>query len=191
MSSISTTQQTPLIPRAVATVSRGAGYLGGIGVLVLMLHVVTDVLLRFTINTTAPGTLEISQYWYLPAVIFLGMAIAYRNDDHISAPIIYDRLSSRMQKELHSVAALLSIAFLLGMAWWGLDEAITQMRQGAIGIGSEVSIWPPRFLVPISSLLFAVEIVLRLLRDLTPSRHDRPSVTAGGAENVSTQGGNP
>lgn len=182
--------ETALVPRAVAAASQIAGYLGGLGVIVLMLHVVTDVLLRFTVNMTVPGTLEISQYWYLPAAIFLGMAAAYRNDDHISAPIIYDRLSSRLQKELHTVAAALSIAFLLAMAWWGLDEAMTQMSQGAIGIGSGVSIWPPRFLVPIASILFAAEIVIRLLRDFDAGHPRPPGTTAELDEQVLAEGGN-
>ncbi|WP_157983978.1 TRAP transporter small permease [Nesterenkonia muleiensis] len=159
-----------LIPRIVAAASRAGGYLGGIGVMVLMLHVVADVALRFTVNRTMPGTLEISQYWYLPAAIFLGMAAAYSNDDHISAPIIYERVSSVLKREFHLIAAMLSIVFLLAMAWWGFEEAMTQMRQGAIGIGSGVSIWPPRFLVPLCSLLFASEIAVRLVRDLRAPR---------------------
>lgn len=177
-----------LVPQAVAMASRAAGYAGGVGVVVLMLHVVTDVVLRFTVNRTMPGTLEVSQYWYLPAAVFLGLAAAYRNDDHISAPIIYDRLSTRLQAELRTVAAVLSIAFLLAMAWWGFEEAMTQMRQGAIGIGSGVSIWPPRFLVPLCSLLFAAEILIRLLHDLGGRRSHHRGDTAEPGHQLQTEG---
>src|SRR5699024_1779201 len=134
------------------------GVLGGIGIVMLMLHVVLDVSLRFLLNKPIQGTLEFSQFWYMPIIVFLGLAIAERTDQHISAPIVYDRLSPRLKIELTIVSTVLSVALLIGFAWYGYQEALTHLQQRSAGIVSEVPIWPARFLVPIGCVMFALEL---------------------------------
>lgn len=161
MSESSPTDARP--PRGVlARISGFFGYLGGIGILVMICHVVLDVVMRYFFNQTAPATLEVSQFWYMPIIVFLGMGVAQRTAQHISAPIIYDRLSPRLQFEFTVIGTALSVALLLGYAWYGLEEALQLMRQGAIGLGSGVPIWQPRFLVPLGATLFAVELIISL-----------------------------
>jgi len=146
------------------------GLTGGLGVLSLMLHVVLDVAMRSLFNQPAPATLEVSQFWYMPLIVFLGLAIAERTDQHISAPIVYDHLSSRLKLEFTIIGTALSVALLVGMAWYGFEQAMTLMKQGAIGIGSGVPIWQPRFLVPLGSILFALELTARLVRHIRDYR---------------------
>ncbi|MDO9175513.1 MAG: TRAP transporter small permease subunit [Actinomycetota bacterium] len=82
----------------------------------------------------------------------------------------------QLKLEFTIVGTVLSVALLLGMAWFGLEEAMTLMQQGAIGIGSGVPIWQPRFLVPLGCTLFAVELISRLVHRIreyrTASRED-------------------
>jgi TRAP-type C4-dicarboxylate transport system permease small subunit len=144
-------------------ITNAAGVFGGIGILLLLLHVVADVASRHVLNRPLHGTLEISQYWYMPIIVFLGLAIAERTDQHISAPIIYDRLKPGLQLELAAIATVLSVLLLTGFAWFGFEEAVTLMQQGAAGIVSQVPIWPTRFLVPLGSLLFALEIIAKFI----------------------------
>ncbi len=139
------------------------GIIGGIGILLLLFHVVGDVVARFAFNKPFNGTLEISQYWYMPIIVFLGLAMAERTDQHVSAPIVYDRLKPRLKIEFSVISMLLSVLLLIGYAWFGFEEAMTLMRQGAAGIVSEVPIWPTRFLVPFGSLLLALEIIAKFI----------------------------
>lgn len=151
-------------PSLLEKITNFFGLLGGLGVLLLMLHVVADVVMRMVFNKPISGTLEISQYWYMPLIVFLGLAMAERTDQHISAPIVYDRLTPKLRLEFLAIGTFLSIALLIGFAWYGLEEAMTLMNQGAAGIVSKVPIWPTRFLVPIGSVLFALELVAKFFR---------------------------
>ncbi len=146
------------------------GVIGGLGVLLLMLHVVLDVAMRYLFNQPAPATLEVSQFWYMPLIVFLGLAIAERTDQHISAPIVYDHLSPKLKLEFTILGTALSVALLAGMAWYGFEQAMNLMKQGAIGIGSGIPIWQPRFLVPLGSALFALELIARLVRHISEYR---------------------
>lgn len=158
-------EQAPLrtAPSVLERITNAAGIFGGIGILLLLFHVVADVTSRHAFNRPLYGTLEISQYWYMPMIVFLGLAMAERTDQHISAPIVYDRLRPRLQLEFAAIATVLSVLLLVGFAWFGFEEAVTLMNQGAAGIVSQVPIWPTRFLVPLGSLLFALEIIAKFI----------------------------
>jgi TRAP-type C4-dicarboxylate transport system permease small subunit len=158
------------------------GTVGRIGVVLLMLHVVADVVMRFAFDTPIVGTLEFSQFWYLIVIAFLGLALAERRDDHIAAPILFDRLSTQMKKEFTVIGSVLTIVLLLAIAWWGWEEAVTQMDQEAAGIVSGLAIWPPRFLVPIGAVAFAIELLLRRFGPKQPQENteqESPDIESG------------
>lgn len=150
-------------PSVLERITNVVGIIGGIGILLLLFHVVADVVARFAFNKPINGTLEISQYWYMPIIVFLGLAMAERTDQHISAPIVYDRLKPKLKIEFSFISMVLSVLLLFGFAWFGFEEAMTLMKQGAAGIVSEVPIWPTRFLVPFGSLLLALEIIAKFI----------------------------
>ncbi len=156
--------------RTIARVTNLFGLVGGLGVALLMFHVVYDIGGRLFFNKPAVATLEISQYWYMPILVFFGLPLAERVHEHISAAIVYDRLSPRMKMEFTVIATVITVAILVAMAWFGYEEAMTLMHQKATGIASGVPIWPMRFVVPICSLLFAAEVVLRAIRTFTELR---------------------
>lgn len=164
-----TMPRSPL-ERGIARLTNLFGYIGGAAVALLMIHVVIDVGGRLLFNSPAPATLEVSQYWYMPLLVFFGLPLAARVHEHISAPIIFDRVSPRLQVEFTIIAGVITVGILLAMAWFGWEEAITLMDQNALGIASGIPVWPPRFVVPLCSLLFAAEVVLRTLTAISDYR---------------------
>lgn len=166
-------------PSLLERITNFVGILGGVGVLLLLFHVVADVVARFAFNKPINGTLEISQYWYMPIIVFLGLAMAERTDQHISAPIVYDRLKPRLKIELSCISMILSVLLLAGFAWYGFEEAVVLMEQGAAGIVSQVPIWPTRFLVPFGSLLLALEIIAKFIAQVKQLRRAAQEEAAG------------
>lgn len=162
--------------RVVARLSDLFGYLGGTAVALLMVHVVIDVTGRMFLNTPAPATLEVSQYWYMPLLVFCGLPLAARVHEHISAPIVFDRVSPKVQLEFTLIGSVITVAMLLAMAWFGLEEAMTLMRQGATGIASGIPIWPVRFIVPLATSLFAAQVVLHAIHAVAEYRTNSAAV---------------
>lgn len=140
----------------------GLGWLGRVGVFLLMMHVVSDTFLRYAFNNPLPGTTEYVQHWYMVGIAFLGFAAAERRGEHIEAPLIYDRLPATVQREFTFIAVLLTIGVLLLVAWWGWDEAMTQMERGERGGAARTTIWPTRFFVPIGAIALVGELIPRL-----------------------------
>ena len=147
----------------VEGLSRGVsslGLLGYAGVLMLMLTVVADTVLRYAFNSPIQGTIEYVSYWYMIPIGFFGMVLAERDNEHIEAPIVFDRLPVAIQREFTAITKVLFVIFLLGVAWWGFDEAMKQYAVRERGGAAGVTIWPTRFFVPLGAVALAIEVVL-------------------------------
>lgn len=161
------------MPKALSTVARtvgrwlssaavALGWFGRAGVFLLMIHVVLDTFLRYAFNSPLPGTTEYVQHWYMVGIAFLGFAVAERRGEHIEAPLIFDRLPPTLQREFTFVSVLLTIGVLLFIAWWGWEQAMTQLERGERGGAARTTIWPTRFFVPLGALALAIELIPRL-----------------------------
>ena len=95
---------------------------------VMMLHITVNAVLRTVADEPLPNTLEYVQYWYLPAVAFLGFIAAQRRGQHMAADLIYTRLPKAAQRVVLPVMLLMSSVLSAGFAWFGWDEATARVR---------------------------------------------------------------
>lgn len=170
--------------RIIGILTTISGVVSGVSIVFLMLHVVLNVVGRHFFETPIPGTLEFSQYWYIAAIVFFGLAIAQRRDEHISAPILFDRLSPGLKTEFTIVGGGLTVLLLFAIAWWGWQEAAAQMALGATGTVSNIAIWPPRFFVTIGCVTFLLEYMFRIHATIEVARERSSSDVKNDAEGV-------
>lgn len=117
---------------------------------VMILHVSLNAILRTWFQTPIANTLEITTYWYLPIIAFLGFIAAAQRGQHISADLIYRILPHGSKKFVLSTLFLVSSVVCFGFAWFGLQEALHAMEiRKTAGVGGVIS-WPTYFLVPIA-----------------------------------------
>lgn len=122
----------------------------------MMLHITANALLRTFKNEPLPNTLEITQYWYLPIIAFLGFIAAQARGQHIAADLIYERFPEVTKRYVLAMLSVLAAAVCLGFAWFGWGEAVHAREIGKTAGVSDVVAWPPYFLVP---LAFGVMVV--------------------------------
>lgn len=167
---------TPRVLGAVrAAVARG----GELGTVLLLAHVLADAVLRFVFNRPLTGTIEYVSFWWMVAIVFLGLSIAERDDEHIDAPIVFDRLPAPLQREFAVFGRLLFLAVLAALGWWGWQEAVQQQSFGARGGAAGVSTWPGRYLLPVGAAACALEVVARILATLRTPAGDDSGIEAG------------
>lgn len=123
---------------------------------VMMVHITANALLRTFKNEPLPNTLEITQYWYLPIIAFLGFIAAQARGQHIAADLIYERFPEVTKRYVLAVLSVLAAVVCLGFAWYGWGEAVHAREIGKTAGVSDVVAWPPYFLVP---LAFGVMVV--------------------------------
>ena len=68
---------------------------GGVAIILLMLHVVADVMGRELFRFPLEGTLEIVSFYYMVAVTFFPLAYVCHNEGHISVELFTKNLPRR------------------------------------------------------------------------------------------------
>lgn len=123
---------------------------------VMMIHITANALLRTFKDAPIDNTLEITQYWYLPIIAFLGFIAAQARGQHIAADLIYERFPEVTKRYVLAVLSVLAAGVCLGFAWFGWGEAVHAQEIGKTAGVSDLVAWPPYYLVP---LAFGVMVV--------------------------------
>lgn len=152
-------------------------FVGSAGTVLLLVTILADAILRFTVNKPIAGTLEYVSYWYMVPIAFCGMALAERRGEHVDAPLIFDRLPVNIRREFTVVGKLLFLAVLIAVSLWGWEEAVRQYEFGERGAAAGVPIWPTRFLVPIGAAACAIEVLVNIFANLAGRTTTGPEQT--------------
>jgi TRAP-type C4-dicarboxylate transport system permease small subunit len=124
--------------------------------IVMMFHVVANAILRHFFDQPIYGTNEVVAYWYLPAVVLLGIPAAQLRNEQITVTLVVDHINRKAALVFTVFASVLGVLMSLGFAWFGLHEAMEKMSIGATAGVIDVIAWPVYFLVPIVFVLLAV-----------------------------------
>lgn len=171
--------ESPVVRRVVVSAANRLGVVGGLGLLLLMLHVGLDVGLRYLANQPMPGTIEYIQYYYMPIVALFGLAVAHSRSEHIEAPILFDRLPAAYRRHFRVLGLVVVLAFAAAVTWQGTGYALTAFERGDIGGSTGLVIWPARFFVPIGLGMYALHVVVDLIRPAA-DQAEREAGTGGG-----------
>jgi TRAP-type C4-dicarboxylate transport system permease small subunit len=138
---------------------------------VMMFHITANAILRTWFNKPVAHTLEITEYWYLPLVAFLGFIAAALRGQHIAADLIFEQLPRVTRRFVLALLLLVSALTCFGFARFGWDEAVHAQEIGQTAGVSELVAWPTYYLAPISfgalTVIFAWEAVRALRNKVT------------------------
>lgn len=153
------------VGRLIDRMSRLGVWIAAFLVAFLMVTQVAEVILRtlghpttwiYDVNLTA-----------LVGVIFLGLAGAEIHGEHVAVDFLTERIRGRRGQALRLVNALLTVAFLALLAWFGTEVALESIEQDRTTGGLfSIPAWIPESLLPIGSAMLALEILRLLPRTL-------------------------
>lgn len=150
-----------------------------LAVVVMMLHVSGSALGRTFASRPLGGTLEYTEYWYLPMIAFIGIVIAQRRGEHVEARLLFDRFPGWAQRTVEVLSALLFIALALAFAWYSWDSAADAREIGRRSV-TGVTIWPVMYTVPVTFVLVAVQLGIDLVRGRSRTSRTEVSNEVGG-----------
>ena len=144
------------------------GLMFGIGTALIAL----DVALRNLAGTGFPWLIDAIEYG-LFAGTFLAAPWVLREGAHVRVDIVVTTLPPRGATLLETFADLIGLAVCLVLLWYGVKVTLTAQALGSMVLKSIIfPEWWALAVVPASSLLLAVEFVLRLRR----ARHPAPAI---------------
>jgi len=149
-------------------------WLGGLSLVLMMLHVVADVIGKYVFNWPVPGTLEVVAAYYMVMVLFLPLAYVTRGDQHIVIEMFTNRMKPRALAWLKATVGLLTFIYMAILTWKTGEEAIERTIDGEVwqSAGFNVVIWPSKWTLVVGCGLMAAYILAHILRDLARARSD-------------------
>ncbi len=122
------------VDRAIGWLVRGSMLASGLCVVVIIALGVADVVGRVAFNSPVMGTVEITEA-LLATTIFLALAYALEQQQHIVVDVVTQNLGSRWKLALHSLAVLAMFAVLALLTWQGVlsAERAWQAKEVAAG----------------------------------------------------------
>ncbi|MFV0512118.1 MAG: TRAP transporter small permease [Jhaorihella sp.] len=131
--------------------------------IIMMLHVVADVAVKYAGFAPLFGTTEIVSYWYMPVIAFLPLAVVERSDNHIKADLIEQIVPKWFLRFTDIAAHLLSTFFFAMFATVGWEVAEEKREIGSFVMGVDaVVIWPTYYMIPIGCGCMAFAVLIRL-----------------------------
>ncbi len=131
---------------------------GGIVIVVMMVHITADVALKELFSSPIDGTLEITAVYYMVALVFLPLAQVTMGEGHIKVELFTRRMSSRGIVRLETVIAIVAALYVGAMAVGGVYEALyrTGIKDTLETAGGTLEVWPSRWIVPVGAGLMAL-----------------------------------
>lgn len=150
--------------RAFRTLTHGLMLVGGLGIILMMAHITLDVVLKVIWNTPIQGTVEISSYYYMVAIVMLPMAMVEYDDEQISVDLLFNHFPVWLKHTCLFITFVATAGMLSVMTWrTGLD-AIRALNVGEVVMGSrEIIVWPARCMLPLGFGLATIAAVLRAI----------------------------
>jgi len=123
-----------------------------------------DVALRNLAGIGFPWLIDVIEYG-LFAGTFLAAPWVLREGAHVRVDILVTSLPSRGAALLETLADLIGLAVCLVLLWYGVKVTLTAQALGSMVLKSIIfPEWWALVVIPLSSLLLAIEFVLRLCR---------------------------
>ena len=124
-----------------------------IGITFIVTIVTTEVVLRYVFKHSLIFTEELSRY-LMVWIVFLGSALAVRDEAHIRINVVVKRLNPKLKKVAHLFAYGLVLLFLVIVAEEGFRILPGQLRQMCITI--DVSMFYFYLAIPVGAVLMIV-----------------------------------
>ncbi|MCC3281977.1 TRAP transporter large permease subunit [Arthrobacter caoxuetaonis] len=165
--------------------SRLGGYVAGAMTLLLCLMIVVDVVARW-LNVPLTGVLELSQYLFMPVLVFLSLAYAQSVGEHIRATILVDRLTVRGALIVNLGAQVVTLVTTIVLAAAATVSArhATAIDLQAVG-AIDFPLWPIKIVVAAGLYMLALQVFSGLvsmifaLREALQGRHDSEDSSTG------------
>jgi TRAP-type transport system small permease protein len=153
-----------VIETIVNSITRLSAFLGGIVLFSMMILTTVDVIARYFFNASILGVFEITEFMML-GVVFFSISYAQKLKGHVAVNLLVDRFKPKTQGFFDVFNYLLSIIFLLLIAWMSYSQGIELFHSNRVSGNLEIPVYPFFLVITFGS----VAMTLELLKDLIHS----------------------
>lgn len=143
--------------------------------LLLVLVIVIDVILRYSLSITSAASFELE--WHLFAGIFLlGAAYTLQQDKHVRVDVFYDRFSDKTKAWVNFIGALILLMPFCAIAFWeslSFVYSAYQLGETSPQPGGLPMRWIIKSTIPLGFLLLGLQGISSITKSLITISHGR------------------
>lgn len=136
--------------------------LAGIGVLIIMLVIVSNVILRALFKQPLLGAYEIVSY-FTAIVVALALAHCAIQNGHIVVDYLVKRFSEKNQAMLATLINLIALVFWSMASWQMFLFFASSKSHGMISASAQIPVYPFIFIIAIGLTMLSLVIVMQTL----------------------------
>ena len=140
---------------------------------IMMLHISANALLRTFARAPISDTLELTQYWYMPVIVFIGFVAAQMRGEHVTADLIFNHLPKRIRPYVLGVGYALVTLVCLGFTIFGWFEAVSAFEVQRVAGSSTLLGWPTYFLAPLAFAILTIQFAMVSVRSFGARRSEQ------------------
>lgn len=146
-------------------ISRIESVLLAAGVLLLAGNTIANVIGRFVFQESIFFSEELNRIIII-LITFAGISYAARHGRHIRMSALYDALPPAMRKPLMIIIALVTAAFMLGLAWYSLQYILTLNERGRVLPALQIPVWIIYLWAPVGFFMTGLQYILTAIKNL-------------------------
>lgn len=150
-----------VIEMIIKWATRLSGYIAGIVLFGMMMLTTIDVVCRYFFNASILGVYEITEFMMV-CVVFFSLSFAQKLKGHVAVNILVDRLRRKPRNIFDVFNFLISIIFLLLIAWMSFSQGIELLHSNRVSGNLNIPVYPFFFVLALGCVAMALE----LLKDL-------------------------
>lgn len=133
--------------------------------LIMVFLTVSDVLLRYLLNSPILGSYELSEYM-LVVLVFSSLPYTERMNKHVKVDAFLSHFSKRSQCIIEVVTDSLGIAVLYLCAWENLKLGYRKWSLGEITGALPIPTFPMHLIISAGTILFGIALGVHLLQSI-------------------------
>lgn len=143
----------------------------GAAVVLMMLHVATDISLRYLFDAPLTGTITFVSNYYMVAVVCLPLAFVERMDAHIAVDFVTDQLSLGLAYHIRHLALIpaVLVSSLVTYSTWVEAMGKFRLKTFIMEHGMQIPTWFGYFALPIGYGLMTLYLGLKFASYVTGS----------------------
>lgn len=157
-----------MLNRVVTGLERLTIIIAGIAMFLMMIGISFDAFGRYLFNTPVPGNYEATQWYLLPAFVFLSMSANYASGAHVALDVLTPFFGKLLGLNHLRLIALITLIAVLPLGWYTGLEAIHKFQTLETTLG--MIAWPKYWSyvwLPAGIVLFCARLTCEIIQPTT------------------------
>jgi len=150
---------------AVVGLTRALVVLCSLFLVLMMVHVGSDIAMKLLFNAPITGTLETVSYYYMVSIVFLAFPFVELRHEHVSVDLFFQKFPKGLQIAVYALGSLLAMFYYGVFSYQTTLDALKATGELETVMANILFyVWPSRWALPIGSGILVLVIFLNGVR---------------------------